>query len=138
MEQGLISKKNLAEVYKKWIDDCATENMKTECGVIEDCLCELYAQEVIDPVHAAGACYCSECKHARNWPNGLCYKNTEPCDNAKGYKGEAVCVNKTDFCSYGEMKQGKFHETKAAAKEMRQKKIASLRKQIERLERMEF
>lgn len=28
--------------------------------------------------------------------------NTEPCANARGYKGEAVCVEMDGFCSYGE------------------------------------
>lgn len=35
---------------------------------------------------------CRECKHCRNLPNGLCYLYTEPYDNGRGYKGEAVCV----------------------------------------------
>lgn len=38
----------------------------------------------------------------RNLPNGLCYLYTEPYDNERGYKGEAVCVEPDDFCSYGE------------------------------------
>lgn len=45
---------------------------------------------------------CRECKHYRNHPNGLCYAHTEPDDNERGYKGEAVCVEPEDFCSYGE------------------------------------
>lgn len=48
--------------------------------------------------------HCRECKHYRNHPNGLCYSHTEPCDNERGYKGEAICVEPEDFCSYGEMK----------------------------------
>ena len=47
---------------------------------------------------------CRECKHYRNHPNGLCYAHTEPDDNERGYKGEAVCVEPEDFCSYGERK----------------------------------
>ena len=46
--------------------------------------------------------HCRECKHYRNHPNGLCYSHTEPCDNERGYKGEAICVEPEDFCSYGE------------------------------------
>ena len=45
--------------------------------------------------------HCRECKHYRNHPNGLCYSHTEPCDNERGYKGEAICVEPEDFCSYG-------------------------------------
>ena len=48
--------------------------------------------------------HCRECKHYRNHPNGLCYSHTEPCDNERGYKGEAICVEPEDFCSYGERK----------------------------------
>lgn len=48
--------------------------------------------------------HCRECKHYRNHPNGLCYAYTEPDDNERGYKGEAVCVEPEDFCSYGERK----------------------------------
>lgn len=47
---------------------------------------------------------CKDCKYYQNSPNGLCYLHTEPCDNAKGYKGEAVCVEDNSFCSYGERK----------------------------------
>lgn len=49
---------------------------------------------------------CNGCKHYRNHPNGLCYLHTEPKTNARGYSGEAVCVEPDDFCSYGERKEG--------------------------------
>ena len=49
---------------------------------------------------------CKDCKHYRNYPNGLCYIHTEPKTNARGYSGEAVCVEPDDFCSYGERKEG--------------------------------
>lgn len=62
--------------------------------------------------------HCRECKHYRNHPNGLCYAHTEPDDNERGYKGETVCVEPEDFCSYGEMKNdfvddNKIRERKA-------------------------
>jgi hypothetical protein len=47
---------------------------------------------------------CKDCIHAQNMPLGLCYLHTEPYDNAKGYKGDAVCVEPDDFCSYGRKK----------------------------------
>lgn len=50
---------------------------------------------------------CKDCKHYRNYPNGLCYLHTEPKTNARGYSGEAVCVEPDDFCSYGERKNVK-------------------------------
>lgn len=49
---------------------------------------------------------CKGCKHYRNHPNGLCYLHTEPKANARGYSGDAVCVEPDDFCSYGEPKEG--------------------------------
>lgn len=45
---------------------------------------------------------CKDCKYYRNHPNGLCYAHTEPYGT--GYKGEAICVEPDDFCSYGERK----------------------------------
>lgn len=45
----------------------------------------------------------------RTLGNGLCYLHTEPKTNARGYSGEAVCVEPDDFCSYGERKDDK-HE----------------------------
>lgn len=49
---------------------------------------------------------CKDCKHYRNYPNGLCYLHTEPNTNSRGYSGDAVCVEPEDFCSYGERKEG--------------------------------
>lgn len=49
---------------------------------------------------------CKDCKHYRNYQNGLCYLHTEPKTNARGYSGDAVCVEPDDFCSYGEKKDG--------------------------------
>ena len=60
-------------------------------------------------VDAVPVIRCRECKHCRNLPNGLCYLYTEPCDNERGHKGEAVCVEPDDFCSRGERKDR--HET---------------------------
>lgn len=49
---------------------------------------------------------CKDCKHYANHPNGLCYLHTEPKANARGYVGEAVCVEPDGFCSYGEPREG--------------------------------
>lgn len=62
-------------------------------------------ERILDSIPAADAVEvvrCKDCKHYQNSPNGLCYLHTEPCDNAKGYKGVAVCVEDNSFCSYGE------------------------------------
>lgn len=57
-------------------------------------------------VDAVPVVRCKDCKHYRNYPNGLCYLHTEPKTNSRGYSGDAVCVEPEDFCSYGERKEG--------------------------------
>lgn len=57
-------------------------------------------------VDAVQVVRCKDCKHYRNYPNGLCYLHTEPKPNVRGYSGDAVCVEPEDFCSYGERKEG--------------------------------
>lgn len=61
---------------------------------------------VLPTVGAVPVVRCKDCKHYRNPPNGLCYLHTEPKANARGYSGEAVCVEPDGFCSYGEPKEG--------------------------------
>lgn len=66
------------------------------------------AEQLLDEIPAADVApvvRCKDCKHYRNYPNGLCYLHTEPKTNARGYSGEAVCVEPDDFCSYGERKE---------------------------------
>lgn len=69
------------------------------CDKCECALCRLSG-------YVARVTRCKDCKHYRNYPNGLCYLHTEPKTNARGYSGEAVCVEPDDFCSYGERKEG--------------------------------
>ena len=64
-----------------------------------------YAEQ-LPTVDAEVVVRCKDCKHYRNYPNGLCYLHTEPKTNARGYSGDAVCVEPEDFCSYGERKEG--------------------------------
>lgn len=70
---------------------------------------ELYATaadiRAIPIVDAVVVTRCKDCKHYRNHPNGLCYLHTEPKENARGYSGDAACVEPDDFCSYGEPKE---------------------------------
>lgn len=96
MEQLLIDKKTLSDIFKKWIDDCVSENMKTKCGVIEDCLCELYAQPVVDavPVIRCGEC----CRKDRAECPASC------CDDHDGM-GEYFTLPIMQYCNYGERKQ---------------------------------
>lgn len=58
---------------------------------------EINSAPTIDPVHAAGACYCNECKFACIGENEVeiwCY-----C------KMTNRNINLTDFCSYGQLKE---------------------------------
>lgn len=62
--------------------------------------------ENIPAADVAPVVRCKNCKYYRNHPNGLCYLHTEPKANARGYSGDAVCVEPDEFCSYGETKEG--------------------------------
>ena len=50
---------------------------------------------------------CRDCIHRRGDETPMCMLHTEPYANARGYKGEAVCVEMNDFCSYGERRNRK-------------------------------
>ena len=44
---------------------------------------------------------CRDCVYRQGDKNPMCMVHTEPHCNARGYKGEAVCVEMDDFCSCG-------------------------------------
>lgn len=97
----------------EYIDKNATVGILEAMSRSTDCECikkrlEKAAKRVsvIPAADVAPVVRCKECKHYRNYPNGLCYLHTEPKTNARGYSGEAVCVEPEDFCSYGERKDG--------------------------------
>lgn len=48
---------------------------------------------------------CMDCVYRQGNENPMCMVHTEPYSNARGYKGEAVCVEMTDFCSFGKRKE---------------------------------
>lgn len=100
----------------KYIDADALKNdlysiAKADYGYTADVLAGLMiAERVIDnaqTVDVVPVVHCRDCKHCRNLPNGLCYLHTEPSCNERGYKGEAVCVEPDDFCSYGKREETK-------------------------------
>ena len=62
-------------------------------------------------VDAVEVVRCKDCRNCRNLPYGMCYLHTEPSTNFKGYKGDAVCVEADDYCSYGERKEAHDAET---------------------------
>lgn len=48
---------------------------------------------------------CMDCVYRQGDEAPMCMVHTEPYSNARGYKGEAVCVEMTDFCSFGKRKE---------------------------------
>jgi hypothetical protein len=98
-----IDREALRKVLENWRDAHADVDDEQGCGLLEDVIWEVDAQPAAD---VAPVVRCKDCKHYRNYPNGLCYLHTEPKTNARGYSGDAVCVEPDDFCSYGEKKDG--------------------------------
>lgn len=98
-----IDREALRKVLENWRDAHADVDDEQGCGLLEDVIWEVDAQPAAD---VAPVVRCKDCKHYRNYQNGLCYLHTEPKTNARGYSGEAVCVEPDDFCSYGERKEG--------------------------------
>jgi hypothetical protein len=98
-----IDREALRKVLENWRDAHADVDDEQGCGLLEDVIWEVDAQPAAD---VAPVVRCKDCKHYRNYQNGLCYLHTEPKTNARGYSGDAVCVEPDDFCSYGEKKDG--------------------------------
>lgn len=85
----LISRKALLE--KAWEAD-------TQCGYVQVVdVGDIEDAPTIDPVHAAGACYCQECIFARER-----YGNLE-CINGVAYRN--TWNNPDMFCSYGRRRE---------------------------------
>lgn len=104
-----ISRKAAIAYIREQSEECqkAFEELGGESGIYADAYNDL-AEDFysIPAADVAEVVRCKDCKHYRNYPNGLCYIHTEPKTNARGYSGEAVCVEPDDFCSYGERKEG--------------------------------
>lgn len=66
------------------------------------CKCSLDAAPTVDAVPVVR---CRDCIHREGDENPMCMLHTEPYANARGYKGEAVCVEMDDFCSYGKRRE---------------------------------
>ena len=84
-----MSKAQLVQMVKN------TDEVEIALNILKNVMKEDYAMVL----------RCKDCKHYRNYPNGLCYLRTEPKENERGYSGEAVCVEPDDFCSYGERRE---------------------------------
>lgn len=79
----------LVDIEDLYCSDC-------ECkGRCEDVMCDMKMMPAVDPVHAAGGCYCRECIYATRPGDNLVY-----CDN---FERDMM---PDDFCSVGERKEG--------------------------------
>ena len=74
---------------KEWLENGENEFVYDTNAV----LCSINEQPIIDPVHAAGGCYCWECKYWTKVTNaGFCCKNNAPM----------FVAQPNDFCCRGE------------------------------------
>lgn len=73
----------------------------------------VYCQDIDEAptVDAVPVIRCRDCIHRHGDENPMCMLHTEPCANARGYKGEAVCVEMDGFCSYGERRKSNENHT---------------------------
>lgn len=91
MNNDLISREALKQVMSrvKWINEADGEYVRL---LIE-------TAPPVDPVHAAGGCYCRECEY---WSmDGQLGDGS--CDHPRGL-GDVAQLG--DFCSYGEQEEG--------------------------------
>lgn len=102
------------EAFKKSVEERYCKPCKAEGKDHNGCWCRAcWVDDMLDevdcfkPADVVPVVRCKDCKYYRNYPNGLCYIHTEPKTNARGYSGEAVCVEPDDFCSYGERREAK-------------------------------
>ena len=90
---GLIMARLIdADDFLKWLDVGHLRNPGEVCFCEADVANMIKSRATIDPVHAAGACYCRECKH---WQ--------EHYDYCKEFAEER---NQGDFCSRGQRREG--------------------------------
>lgn len=75
-------------------------NLKTNYANIRT---TILAQPTIDPIHAAGACYCRECKYF-NMQEMECQNDRVSTDH-EGGASYSLNFWLDDFCSYGEPKE---------------------------------
>lgn len=78
---------------------CGFDNNGILMVPYHSCKCSLDNSPTVDAVPVVR---CRDCIHRQGDENPLCMLHTEPYANARGYKGEAVCVEMNGFCSYGE------------------------------------
>lgn len=86
-----------ADDFLKWLDVGHLRNPGEVCFCEADVAHMIKSRATIDPVHAAGACYCRECIFARER-----YGNLE-CINGVAYRN--TWNNPDMFCSYGRRRE---------------------------------
>ena len=85
-----------AVAYRKELENektCCERSSELLMG-LEIAIADLGDMPELDPIHAAGGCYCYECEHC----------NGNQCRIRKGSWGEALRVGLHDFCSDGHRK----------------------------------
>ncbi|WP_082052344.1 hypothetical protein [Ruthenibacterium lactatiformans] len=86
-----------ADDFLKWLDVGHLRNPGEVCFCEADVAHMIKSRATVDPVHAAGACYCNECKFTcigENEVESWCY-----C------KMTNRNINLTDFCSWGQRRE---------------------------------
>ena len=82
-----------ADDFLKWLDVGHLRNPGEVCFCEADVAHMIKSRATIDPVHAAGACYCWECRNY-NKPR------LEWCSHHMDRE------NPDDFCSHGQLREG--------------------------------
>lgn len=108
-QKRLIDADNALELFRAEYQN--TENLIKQGEKQLDSLAEGYTEAAhiikhISPtVDAVPVVRCRDCVHRQGDEYPMCMLHTEPYPNARGYKGEAVCVGMDGFCSYGKRRE---------------------------------
>ena len=94
----LIDANALSKKWQDMLDIKTGEKEEIAVHKIFEILIKRLSQEpTIDPVHAAGACYCWECRFADIGGNGV--------ESWRYCKVKYRNIYPTDFCSYGQRRE---------------------------------
>lgn len=81
-----------ADDFLKWLDVGHLRNPGEVCFCEADVAHMIKSRATIDPVHAAGACYCRECRNYNKPRLGWCSHHMDR-------------ENPDDFCSWGKRRE---------------------------------
>lgn len=91
-----ISRAYMVKRLENYRRDCEEENDESAAMVFADCVSELMGAPAIDPIHAAGGCYCRDCvmfQPPAGKLDGYCEKLDRTVDGGEWCKwGEAKDV----------------------------------------------